>query len=258
MRKIAITFTVTTLVLGIFGAFLRWVQLMNAFDEEGFPVPGAGSTVVLLIYCILAAAAIVLLTLLWLGRYDRAKTAETALLCASYLPLALGWLLCAAVVAAACAVLFTAGAGAAPMLQRLFGAVGILGGLSIPFLFGRKGGSGAGPMGRSAAVVLTVFYCFWCVFGYKTISQDPIVWNYAFEILAILVTTLAVYFVTEFYFGVGKPNRTLIAVQLGAFLNIAVTFEDRGGPMTALMGASAVLMLLLEFLLVANMWEKRD
>ena len=258
MRKIAITFTVTTLVLGIFGAFFRWLQLMNAFDEEGFPIAGAGVTVVLIIYCILAAAAIVLLTLLWLGRYDRAKTAETALRCDSYIPLALGWVLCAAVVAAACAILFTAGASTTPMLQRLFGAVGILGGLSIPFLFGRKGGSGAGPMGRSCAVVLTVFYCFWCVFAYKNISQDPIVWNYAFEVLAVLASTLAVYFTAEYFFGTGRPDRTLITLQLGAFLCITVTFEQRSTPVTVLLAASAALQLLLEFLLIENMWEKRN
>ena len=255
MQKTALTFTVTTLVIGVFGAFFRWIQLMNAFDEAGFHIPGKGSTVVLIIYCLLAVAAFVVLTLLWLGRYDRAAAAETALRCPNVVPVILGWVLGAVMAAASCVLLFTAARSATPMLQRLFGAVGILGGLSVPFLFSRKN---AGTMGRSCAVVLTVFYCFWCVYGYKTISQDPIVWNYAFEILAILASTVAIYFITEFYFGVGKPTRTLIAVQLAAFLNIAVTFEDQGAPMTVLMGATAVLMLLLEFLLVANMWEKRD
>ena len=46
MRKTALTLTVSTLVLGIFGAFLRWLQTMSAFDKEtGFPIPGAGTTV---------------------------------------------------------------------------------------------------------------------------------------------------------------------------------------------------------------------
>ena len=258
MRKIAITFTVTTLVMGIFGAFFRWIQLMNAFDEEGFPIRGAGSSVVLIVYCVLATAAIVLLTLMWLGRYDRAVTAETALGCGSILPLVLGWLLCAAAVAASCALLFAAGKSATPVLQRLFGAVGILGGLAIPFLFGRKGGSGAGPMGRSCAAVLTVFYCLWCVFSYKSAAQSPIVWRYAFEVLAVLVSTLGIYNVTAYFFGAGKPDRALITLQLGAFLCITVTFEQRSTPMTVLLAVSAALQLLLEFLLISNMWEKRD
>ena len=97
MRKTALTFTVTTLVLGVFGAFFRWLQLMNAFDKEtGFPVPGAGITPVLIVYCVLALAAFCVLTLVWLGRYDRAQTAETALKCGTVAPLIISWALCAA------------------------------------------------------------------------------------------------------------------------------------------------------------------
>ena len=63
MRKTALTLTVSTLVLGIFGAFLRWLQTMSAFEKEtGFSVPGAGTTVVFVIYSILAIAACVFVT----------------------------------------------------------------------------------------------------------------------------------------------------------------------------------------------------
>ncbi len=259
MRKTALTFTVTTLVLGVFGAFLRWLQLMNAFDKEtGFPVPGAGVTTVLIVYCVLALAAFCVLTLLWLGRYDRAKTAETALKCTTAAPLIISWALCAAFAAAACIILFTAGTSQTPLLQRLFGAFGILAALSIPFLFGKNGGSGAGPMGRTAAAVLTVFFCFWSVFEYKAISGDPIIWRYAFEVLAITVSTMSVYYVTTYYYGVGKLPRTLIALQLGVFLNVTVIFEQRSTPLNIMVGVSAALQLMLEFLLIENLWEKRD
>ena len=259
MRKIALTFTVTTLVLGVFGAFFRWLQLMNAFDKEtGFPVPGAPITVVLIVYCVLAAAAFCLLTALWLGRYEGASGAEIALKCATGVPMILSWVLCAAFAASACVLLFSAGASLTPMLQRLFGAFGILAALAIPFLFGKNGGSGAGAMGRTAAAVLTVFFCFWTVFDYKSVSSDPIIWNYAFEILAVTVSTLAIYHVTTFYYGIGKLPRTLVLLQLGVFLNISVIFEQRSAPLNIMLGVSAALQLLLEFLLIENMREKRD
>ena len=258
MRKTALTFTVTTLVLGVFGAFFRWLQLMNAFDKEtGFPIPGAGITPVLIVYCVLALAAFCVLTLLWLGRYDRAQTAETALKCGTAAPLIISWALCAAFAAAACVILFTAGASQTPLLQRLFGAFGILAAISIPFLFGKNGGSG-GPMGRSAAAVLTVFYCFWAIFEYKSISSDPIIWHYAFEVLAIAVSTMSVYYVTTYFYGVGKLPRTLIALQLGVFLNVTVIFEQRSTPLNVMVGVSAALQLMLEFLLIENLWEKHD
>ena len=259
MRKIALTITVTTLVIGVFGAFFRWLQLMNAFDKEtGFYISGAGITAVVVVYCVLAAIAFCLLMAMWLSRYDRAESAETALKCGTAVPLVISWSFCAAFVAASCILLFSAGASQTPLLQRLFGAFGILAGLSMPFLFGKNGGSGAGPMGRSASAVLTLFYCFWTVFEYKSISSDPIMWNYAFEVLAIAVSTVAVYFAATYYYGLGRLPRTLVALQLGVFLNVTVIFEPRSTALNVMTGVSAALQLTLVFLLIENLWEKRD
>ena len=258
MQKTAVTITVTTLVLGIFGAFLRWLQLMNAFDADGFPVRGAGTTVVFLIYCILAVAALCVLSVLWLGRYDCDKGAQTALQCANAVPFLLGWVLCVAAAAASCALMFSAGTSHFPLLQRLFGAFGIVAALATPWLFGKKGGSGAGAMGRAAAVVVTLFDCFWLMFSYKSNAVDPITWHFAVEVLAIAATTVALYYVTTFFYGVGKATRTLIALQLGAFLSVTALFEQRGTALNVLFGVAAALQLLLEFLLISNLREKRD
>ncbi len=259
MRKIALTLTVSTLVLGIFGAFLRWLQTMNAFDKEtGFPIPGAGTTVVFVVYSILVAAAFFVVTLVWLGRWQRGTDAESALRCDSVIPLALGWVLCAAFAAASCVLLFSAGQSRYPLGQRLFGAFGILGGLSIPFLFGKKGGSGAGALGRGAATVLTLFFCYWMVFTYKLDSEDPILWHFALEILAVAAATAAIYFIAGYFFGAGQGGRTLIAVQLAAYLNISILFDERGTAMNVLLGVTAALMLLMEYLLISNLSEPVD
>ena len=115
MRKTALTLTVSTLVLGIFGAFLRWLQTMSAFDKEtGFPIPGAGTTKVFLLYSVLAAAAFILLALLWLRRFAAAPEAGAALRSGTMLPSVLGWALCVCFAAAACYVLFRAGSARQP------------------------------------------------------------------------------------------------------------------------------------------------
>lgn len=253
MRKTALTLTVSTLVLGIFGAFLRWLQTMNAFDKEtGFPIPDAGTTVVFVVFSVLAAAAFCVVTLLWLGRFDRGTSADRALRCESSIPFIIGWALCAAFAAASCVLLFSAGHSRYPLGQRLFGAFGIIAGFSIPFLFGKKG---VGSVGRSAAVIITLFYCFWLVFCYKLNSEDPIVWNYAPEILAVVAATVAFYFIASYFFGAGHGGRALIAVQLGAYLNIATLFEDRSTAWNVLLGVTAAVLLILEYLLIANLSE---
>ena len=259
MRKIALTLTVSTLVAGVFGAFLRWLQTMNAFDKEtGFPIPGAGTTVAFVLYSVLAAAAFFVVTLVWLGRFGRGTDAERALRCDSVFPLAAGWVLCAAFTAASCILLFTAAQNRYPLGRRLFGAFGILGGLSIPFLFGKKDASGAGPLGRGASTVLTLFYCYWMVFTYKLDSEDPILWHYAPEILAVAAATAAIYFITAHFYGAGHGKRTLIAVQLGVYLNVCTLFDERETALNVLLGITAALLLLLEHLLIANLTEPRE
>lgn len=256
MQKTALTLTVSTLVLGIFGAFLRWLQTMNAFEQEtGFPVPGAGTTVVFLIYSVLVIAAFCVVTCVWLGRFGRGTDAARALRCGSIVPLVLGWVFCAAMAAASFVLLFSAAQSRYPLGQRLFGAFGILAAISIPFLFGKKGGSGAGAVGRSAAVVLTLFYCYWMVFCYKLNSEDPILWNFALEILAVAAATVAFYFIATFFFGTGHGVRALIAVELAIYFNIATLFEERSTAMNVLLGVTAAVLLLLEYLLIANMTE---
>ena len=259
MQKTALTISVTTLVLGIFGAFLHWLQLMNAFDKEtGFIIPGAGTTVVFVIYCVLAAAVFCLLTALWLGRYAAAADAETALNCKNVIPFVIGWVLCAVFAAASFSQLFSAGTSAQPMLQRIFGAFGIVAALSIPFLFGKREGRNAGPMGRPAAFVITLFFCFWLVYDYKAISRDPLTWNFAVEILAIAASTVALYYIAQHFYGVGKSRPALVMLQLGVFLNITALFEERETALNLLHGGAAALQLLLEFLLISNLREKRD
>ena len=256
MRKTALTITVSTLVLGIFGAFLRWLQTLSGFDPEtGFPIPGAGTTVVFVIYSVLAAAALCAVTLLWLGRYEKPSDAAGALRCDSVIPLAAGWVLCAAFVAASVLLLFSADRNHYPLWQRLYGAFGILAGLSIPFLFGKKGGSGAGGMGRAASTVLTLFYCFWMIFCYKCNSVDPILWNFALEILATAAATVAFYYAASYFYGAGHGSRALIAIQLGVYLNVATLFEERDTATNVLLGVTAVVLLLLEYTLISNMKE---
>lgn len=259
MQKTALTVTVTTLVLGIFGAFLHWLQLMNAFDKEtGFLIPGAGTTVVFVIYCVLAAAVFCLLAALWLSRYGAAPDAETALNCKNVVPFLIGWALCAVFAVASFSQLFSAGTSDQPMLQRLFGAFGIVAALSIPFLFGKREGRNAGPMGRPAVVVITLFFCFWLVYDYKCISRDPLTWNFAVEILAIAASTVALYLVAQHFYGVGKSRPALVLLQLGVFLNLTALFEERETALNLMHGGAAALQLLLEYLLISNLWEKRE
>lgn len=257
MRKTATTVTVTTLVLGIFGAFFRWLQITNAFDREsGLPISGHGTTVVFLVYIFLAAAVIVGLTYGWLGRYSCSRDAA-ALRSRTAIPRVLGWIFGAGFAAASCVLMFFSDFGSYPLMQRLLGAAGILAGLCFPFLPGKPDGS-VHSFARTASALAALFFCYWLVFCYRANSNDPILWNFAPEILALAATTAAFYYVAAFHFGAGRGSRALLAVQLGAFFDMTVLFEDRTAVTTVMFLAAAAMLLTAEFLIIENMQDKRE
>lgn len=257
MRKTAAAFTVTTLVLGIFGAFFRWLQNTNAFDKAtGLPVPAHGTTIVFLIYCVLAVAAVTVLSFVWLRRYAFAKDI-TALRSATPIPIVLGWILAAGFVLAACVVLFFADFGAYPTIQRIFGAFAILGGVCFPFLIGKPDGS-IRSFGRTAAAVAVLFFCFWLIYCYRINSGDPILMNYATEILAVAAAAAAMYYVASFHFGAGYGRRAVFAVQLAVFFNFSTLFDTRSTAMTVMFLCTTGILLILEFLLLENMKQTAE
>ena len=55
-----------------------------------------------------------------------------------------------------------------------------------------------------------------------------------------------------------RKMKTISDLQREIYAPMVHTFEQRSTPMTVLLGVSAALQLLLEYLLISNMWEKRD
>lgn len=256
MRKTAVSVTVTTLVLGVFGAFLRWLQNTSAYDSEtGCVIPMHPTSIVFLAYCVLAAAIICGITFLWLRRYDRHGDIA-ALRSVTILPTVFGWMLGVVFVLCACVIMFSAGSSRFPTAQRLLGAGGILGGLCFPFLFGKRDGRDHG-LGRTAATVLTLFCCFWLVFSWRGHSENPVLWSYVIEVLAVAANAVAFYYIAAFHYGAGRSNRALLSVQFAVFFNVTTLFDTRSTAESAMFLLCVGMLLLTELILIENMWEKR-
>ena len=254
MRKTAITVTVTTLVLGVFGAFLRWLQNTGAYDAEtGAIVPWHGTTIVLVIYCVFAVAAILAINLLWLRRFE-GDDDMAALRGATGLPAGLGWAFGVAFALCACVVMFTAAASRYPLAQRLLGAFGILAGLSFPFLVAKRDGS-VRPLGRAAAMTVTLFCCYWLVCCWRNHSANPVIWVFVMEILAVSASTVAFYYIAAYHYGAGRSRRALPAVQLAIFFDMVTLFAPRGAVQGLMLLLCIGMLLLFQVLLMENLKE---
>ena len=252
MRKTAATVTVSTLILGIFGAFFRWLQNLNAFEKEtGFPIRAHGTTIVFLIYCALAIAAIAVMCFVWLRRYTCGRDVS-ALRCSTRVPAVLSWIFGVGFALGACVVLFFSDFGTYPTMQRIFGAFGIIGGLCFPFLTAKADGS-ARSFGTAAASTAVIFACYALVFCYRIHSEDPIVGGYAVEVLAVAAAAAALYYVAAFHFSAARGSRALFAVQLGVFFCVSTLFDSHSNSVTVMFLCMTGMLLLVEFLLVENL-----
>ena len=253
MRKDALTLMVVTVTVSIFGFFFRWVQTLNGFEAEtGLPVRGAGSTMFVTVYFLLAALTFAVMAVLYKSRYRLLKTAG-ALRPATAAPNVLCRIAGAGTALVCAVLLFTAGDERYAAMQRLFAGAGLCGGAAMYFVCA---GGKKHPAGRYAAPVLTLFDCVWLVCCYKFNAEDPVVGHFAVEILALVFTTLAWYALSAFYYGRAKPARAMFTLELAIFLDI-VTLADGHGILTSVLYAlQCAALLCFFFLLVENMQKK--
>lgn len=255
MQKTAIHITVTTLVISVFGGFLHWLQMMNAFEKDtGLAVPGSLTSIVYLIYSVVAIAALCVIVLAWMRQCSGSADSDHALKTSGAVTVVLSWLICACITGASCYLMFSLQEVRYVMFQRIFGAFGVVAGLCVPCLNIRRDDDSLRTFARPAAAVLTLFFCFWLIFFYKTVSsENPIVLAYAVETLAIASAAVGMYYIAAFYFGVGKKNRALIAVQLAAYFNIGALADEKNAAISLMLGATAVMMLIAEYLIIRNL-----
>lgn len=255
MQKNTLTIPAATLVMGIFGAFLRWLQSMIIFEETGLVTPGETISVVYTVYSLLAAAAMVCIARIWKKRFACPTDVSTALHVCSALPTAITWGFCVICGIAALVLMFTAGSAHYPTMQRCFGAAGIVAAACFPALPIRQG---EGASARTGAAYLPLFFCYWLVLLYRTDAENPVLWAYAPEILAVAAGTMAFYYVAAYFYGRARPAAALLFLQLSAFLNLCVAFDTMSVAHKALFLVTAGMSLLLEYLLVSNAPEATD
>lgn len=259
MQKLALPVTVTTLVAGVFGAFLRWLQLRTIYEAEtGLTRPWAGISIIFVIYILVFAAALFCIVFFFLrGRLLKPLAAEDALRVSTVVPGALIWLLGAVFAVSGLVLLFSHKSAVTRlenMLEILFRAGCILAGGCVLCLSRRAEKENAYP-GKLGSTVLTLFFCAWLVRSYVVNSRDPVSWNFLPELLAVAASTVAFYYICAYFFVRSKPCSAVFWSHFAALLNICTLFDPTAAAEKALYAATAGTLLLMGFLLLKNMRE---
>ncbi len=245
--------------LGAFGAFFRWLQMQVARDAEtGMMNPSILNILVPL--TIICAAVLFYLRLKKLCDGEKALPTEfyAALKGSSVLCPVISWMI----------GVFTAIGGVVTMLnvtldaQRglyiVIAALGILCGLSFPLICSAARKRYSPGLTSLFMTLPVVMYCLWLIACYKANSNNPNLWVYAIEIIAVCCIITAFYYTAGFPYGRAKPRWAAYFCMMGAFLGFVTLADGRYLGLQLMLLGSVGMLIMENWLLIQNRADKAD
>lgn len=256
MRNSALAICCASCVLGAFGVFCRWLQNMTAFEEStGLYISGNFWGKALIFIC--AAAFFVLYGMTFRLRrskslvspegYRKAMHGSTPLHKPFYIVIGL------LMIAGSALVLLKSDEGQYPDMLRI---LALLGCLAAAGFMAMSAGS-MHPMKPAtlclASVMPIALYGFWLILSYRQDASTSVVWSYAIEILALVCSLLASYYVAGFAFDRQQTYKAVFFCTYAAFLCIVTLSDERSTSMQVMFAVSACMMLFQAWMIVSNL-----
>lgn len=252
MHKKSFVFCGLTLILGCFGAFIRWLQNSTAFETESkLHISGSGWSVMLIVFGLACAVGLFFAIrsfkgLEAAGEYPRAFHGGPLICTVAAIVSAL-FIGIGAVVT----IVQTATAYKLDLLQLLEGVFAIIAAICVFATLRGINGKKKAPGGSFILIVL--YLCTRLIVEYKICAPDPTAWHFAIRILAVCSMLLAFYYIAGFSYDRIKPLRTAYFSLITVLLSI-VTFADSISFAYHIITAGfAIALLTYAFLLMGNM-----
>lgn len=213
MRSDAIRNIISLFVLSSFGFTARWAQ-SSIFDENGLATAGATASHVLISYSIMVIIGFAIL-LRPLRNFEVRPGVSYALRCDDVIYKALSR--AGAICLIAAGVMLMLKSNNYESLQQLIfilGALACVAGASVAYISASDDDT-AGVW--VATLMPIIFLCLWLITAYKQHGTNPVVWQYAVEIIAIACATEAVFLVSGFAFDKPKIFPCLMFCLISAF-----------------------------------------
>ncbi|PKM72574.1 MAG: hypothetical protein CVU91_09320 [Firmicutes bacterium HGW-Firmicutes-16] len=212
--------------MGIFGAFLRWLQNINIFEADTeLAISHSPWSYAVVIFALLFAV----LLFVWLRRYRAVGFASSyPAIYSETVPFVTVAAYIIGVIIAIGGVLTISRAvstskTAFDLILGLFSLICAAGMTTFILSVGKPEKKNSGAFGSAVAVF---FLCFWLIASYKYSASDPVIWHFAPRLLTISATILAFYFIAGFVFNKPKPLTSLYFSLLGTFMCLAVLADS--------------------------------
>jgi len=234
-----------------FGLFARWLQQINIFEEgTGLATPGALSSRMYVLVCVLAAAVLAYL-LLRVRRRMAPPPEQLELLSSGRLfPILMG---ISGVLAAAGSVLIFF-LGKHDALSAILAVLGLLAALGI----------GLYPLAlryaEQGCVLCTapiLFSCFWFILLYKDNISDPVLWHYAPVMVTVAAAILAWFYMAGFAFCQPRPLVSAFSSYYAAILCVTILPDGRPVGETLILISFALSLAVLAWHTLYSLSEQQ-
>ena len=238
--------------MGIFGAFLRWIQVLNISEPDTHLVKlGSPWSYALVIFFLLFTV----LLILWIRSFRAMNFPQKfpdvfsrELPIYSIASYAIGAIMALGGVLSILHALSLSGT-IFDIVLGFFALVCAISASTFILTANKRENKGSGV---AQSVIIIFFLCFWLIAAYKFSASDPVYWNFAPKLLAISATILAFYFIEGFVFNKPKPLLSLFFCQLGTFLCIITLADSYPIGEQLITIAFAMMMLLLSYAQISN------
>lgn len=242
------------LAAGIIGAVLRGLSITKGLDwDYGLPVRGYAPSLLLKLLCVAAAVLAVVLARRLFPKQDK-ETYEAALGQSSFSARLICMVCGIAMTVVGAAALVNVGSMTAEQTNEwhAFGraafaaliaqwALCAASGLALAMFAWRQDGRAA-TKGQGVLVVLPMFWaCLDLIMTYHENSSNPVMADYAYELLLAIALMAAFYTMAGFFFATPSAGRTAVAAGLAVVLTLVV---DGGFLLSLLMDATMLPLTL--------------
>ena len=240
-------------VVSALGFLLRWLQNMNIIEKDtGLAVQGAPISA-LVVALILIVVAVLIGYTVYLRRYDVSVVPEEALAGHNFLFTAFGVVVALMLAGAGVMQLLQAGSMTWPVAHRICGIGALVGALGTLLLVTGVDQPEKAGVRRVAASLVVLYGALWLITVYKDAAADPVLWNFAIEVLAVCSALIAFYYLAGYQFGDPKPMITIFFCYFGAFLCVMSAIDEHTLADSVCYAGSALMLFMWGSVLVSNL-----
>ena len=243
---------------GAFGIFFRWMQLQLAYNEEGLPDASVWNV---LVPVLVIAMALVFRKFVAKFRSDGCCLPEDFFSAFANDGKLFGffrWLTGAVMIAGSVLLLLTCETDKNAAFLRVLGILGVLSGISFPVLLTTANKPHVGKKSTMALLTLMpiLLFAFWLVTCYKENSINPIGWDYAVQLAAIIFSMIAFAFIAGYAYGVPDEYKSMLFCMLGGMMCITTLADSRNIGEQLMFVAAAMMLMMYNWIMIANLVKK--